>query len=373
MIITSIRTALCEIPLKQPIVTRRGTITTRPGWIIALAEQSGVIGIGEIAPLPDFGTEDWASAEAALDELKKQRGLPQCGTTLEKIAEWRERAGIFAAATPAVSYGLECALLSLAGHAEQRLPVELLSANPLHDVQVNALIGSGEPDEIMTEVQQAINAGYHSVKLKVSVHSLAEDIELAHSFADRFPNLRFRFDANSGWAPDGAAAFLEAAAKLPLDYVEDPVPADQLEELSKLVPASMMRIGLDETARDYDTLTKILPMFRKCARLAVVVKPALCGSFVQLRAYADLAGRNGAGLVVTSMFDSSIGLSYATLCAAAFGSSRMAHGLGTAEYLAEDTLEQTLRPEKGVLSLPDTRWLVWHLRAGLARHLHETE
>src|SRR5215471_13288948 len=43
------------IPLRYPLTTAHGTLTTRQGAILEVLTAGGITGIGEIAPLPEFG------------------------------------------------------------------------------------------------------------------------------------------------------------------------------------------------------------------------------------------------------------------------------------------------------------------------------
>jgi O-succinylbenzoate synthase len=369
MRIKHIRVLEFDLTLTAPIVTSRGAITSRRGLLLAIQEQNDAVGFGEISPLPDFGTEDWSEASAIIEKLEKRRDYPQCGHTIEEIAIWRERVGIFHSKTPAAAFGVECALLSLAAQLEDHNPMDLLSMNSVEQIQVNAFIGGGEPDEIAGKVAEAVRAGYPIVKIKSGVHSLREDLETLQLLHERHPKLRVRLDANGAWSVEGTIAFLTAAAKLPLDYVEDPVPADKLAELLSTAPPEILRIGLDETADHMAALFDEFKVIKKGANVAVIVKPTRFGSFSSLRDYTSIARSRGASVIITSMFESSLGLSYQAICAAAFGSARMAHGLGTASALSQDTLEKSFMAVKGQLTIPDVRSLVWRVRPELITQL----
>jgi o-succinylbenzoate synthase len=369
MRIKSIRIAETDLLLKKPFQTARGPIESRRCLILAIEEQNGAIGLGEISPLPGFGTEDWDAAFEVIGKLQGRKDYPACGHTIEEFATWRERVGLFSITHPASCFGVECALLSIAAQLEEVNPPELLSSNPLDHIQVNALIGGGEPDEVLLEVKEAVKAGYTTVKLKVGEHSLREDLELLQVINERNPAVRVRLDANEAWPVAGTIAFLDVAAGFRLEYVEDPVPPEQMMELFTLSTPETFKIGLDEAARDVDEMAALLKAVKRSSNVVVILKPMRLGSFTALRDQAAAARSRSAAVVITGMFESSLGLSYEALCAGAFGSAKFAHGLGTASYLTGDMLDKPLNPVKGIITIPDIRWLMWHVRPELAAQL----
>jgi o-succinylbenzoate synthase len=46
---------------QAPVRTAHGSWTQREGILLRLRSQDGTVGFGEVAPIPDFGTETLAS------------------------------------------------------------------------------------------------------------------------------------------------------------------------------------------------------------------------------------------------------------------------------------------------------------------------
>ena len=55
-----------RLPLRQPWAGARGGFAVREGWLVRLVTDSGLIGYGDCAPLPQAGTENMDSAVACL-------------------------------------------------------------------------------------------------------------------------------------------------------------------------------------------------------------------------------------------------------------------------------------------------------------------
>src|SRR6266487_5963493 len=58
-----------RIPFRQPFTTAHGTLTHRTGAIIEIHTNEGISGIGEMAPLPEFGRGTLAQAMTTLRDL----------------------------------------------------------------------------------------------------------------------------------------------------------------------------------------------------------------------------------------------------------------------------------------------------------------
>jgi O-succinylbenzoate synthase len=86
----------------------------------------------------------------------------------------------------------------------------------------------------------------------------------------------------------------------------------------------------------------------------IVLKPSAIGSYEALRRIRENA--RGMKIVISSMFESSIGLSYVAACAAACG-DRVAHGLSTSGFFQNDMLRRSLVPYGGRITVPDVSTL----------------
>ena len=84
---------------------------------------------------------------------------------------------------------------------------------------------------------------------------------------------------------------------------------------------------------------------------AVILKPTLLG-FEQARHWARAAAAQGITTVVTSMFESSLGLRVLAAFAAGLNGDRdVAMGLGTASWFTEDVCDRALVPAGGRIAL----------------------
>lgn len=219
-------------------------------------------------------------------------------------------------------------------------------------VEVNALVPAVSADEAAALAAGAAADGFGSFKVKVGDDGDADRVAAVRDAVG--PHARLRVDANGAW-PDADAAVSAIAILAPFDLelVEQPMATiEGLAEVRRRVPVP---IAADECVRD-------LGDARRLARLgaadALVLKVQPLGGVV---AALEVAEAGGVAVIVSSMYETSIGLAAGLALAAALDDLPFACGLGTAGLLAADVVADPLVPVGGMLAvrrpLPDRELL----------------
>ena len=186
--------------------------------------------------------------------------------------------------------------------------------------------------------------GFPSVKVKVGRMTPDADVERVARVRDLIgPATALRVDANGAWDVETAVATLTRLAQYDLEFAEQPVAGlDDLAAVRRRVP---MPIAADECVRGVADA-------RRCHAIAaadiVVLKVQPLGGVRMALAVADAAG---VPAVVTSMYETSIGLAAGLALAAALPTLPFACGLATLGEIAGDVTATPLRPRGGVLTI----------------------
>lgn len=280
------------LPLRRPWQTSQGRVGERHGRLLRLRTAEGLTGWGDAAPLPEFGiseaaAQDFADETAQLDLLAQAAGLP--------LQQW------------------------LGGNA------------PVDDLAINANLGT-LADLTPLQLAAAATAGYGIVKLKVGTLPIDGESALLRRLLLNAPApLRFRLDANRAWGLADATAFIARCADLPIDGLEEPLAQPDAASLATLQATCTFPLAIDEsTALIDDTFFQQPPVRR------LIIKPAREGGLLASMALALRARAAGLEVVVTSSLESACGLLACAHLAAAIAPDAV-HGLGTAEWFAEDT------------------------------------
>lgn len=321
------------LPLRAPWRSARGTLRERRGWLVR-ASASGATGYGDCAPLPEAGTEQPADAERALALLAVEiTGL--------RIADALAHPRLHAGGSPAACWAAECALIDLQARLDGLPFHHCLSAHaglPAIErparVEVNAALGS-LMDLRSDDLACALDAGYRVLKIKLGLEPPADEIaRLQRLCLDLPPGVTLRLDANGAWDESGARAMIEGLADLPIESLEEPLGMPDPDALARLQGFAPFSIALDESlARSPRSVERLastgLPVHR------AILKPATIGGPRQGLALARALIGQGKEIVVTSILDAAPGL-WASAQLACLLPTDLAHGLGTAGWLARD-------------------------------------
>ena len=325
-----------RLEFRRPLRTARGAQSVRETLLLSLTDADGLTGHGEAAPWPGFGTESIDASQSALERTASMlRGadLEPDGPDASVDAAFRD--------APAAHAALQGALWDLAAR-RQGLPLAQCLARRIRPggpgasdaVATHALLLGDMPDDVRASAVEARQAGYRAVKLKLGYGTLDGDFARASAARSALgPDVLLRGDANGAWGSERALAALERLAPLGFEFVEQPLPADALDELAALRRCAPVRIALDEsvaTARD------VARVIEAGAADVVVLKPAFLGGSMCALAIAGRARAAGAEVVYTHAMESAVGARHALHCAAADGVDTTIHGIRTAGLFVED-------------------------------------
>jgi o-succinylbenzoate synthase len=215
---------------------------------------------------------------------------------------------------------------------------------------VSALIAATHAEDAARHARQAVSRGFGALKLKVGLGDVEEDVRRAAAVrAAAGPEVELRLDANGAWDEAGALEALERLAPLEPAFVEQPVPAHDLDALGRVREAAPVPVAADESVRDEARAQAILE--RKAADL-LIVKPAALGGLQPAQHIAERALAAGVGVVVTGMLDSALGTAAALHLAAALPDPLRAAGLA-ADALFETDLAPLPRVVAGRRGVPE--------------------
>jgi L-alanine-DL-glutamate epimerase-like enolase superfamily enzyme len=207
----------------------------------------------------------------------------------------------------------------------------------LREVPVQALLIERVPEALRLEAERAAAAGFAAAKIKLGAESLDED--LARARAARLglgPDVLLRGDANGAWNEGKAREALAAVEQFEFDYVEQPLPADDIAGLARLRRRSTVRIAADESVSTEEGALRVIAAE---AAQVFVLKPAMLGGAARALEIATLVRKAGSDVVFSHAFESAVGARHALHCAAAWGDATAKHGLRTAGLFVRDVAD----------------------------------
>lgn len=278
---------------RKPLRTARGEWAIRKGFIVRV-EQDEQIGYGEVAPLPEFGSETLGEAKDFLQQLAGQpdlevpNSLPCCAFALSSAVQEIDRSGLAKAAPQ----------LESASHVRYN-PVVVSS----RDYAVSALLPAGAA--ALRRATDKVGAGYRSVKWKIGVEPIGKEIALARNLIESLPaGIRIRFDANASLSVAQLEQWLDLLSLYPeqVDYIEQPLVCGEEGTMARYMEASGVTIALDESLNGVGGHRWLEP---SAWSGVLVIKAPLLGDVTALVAQLESVAEK---LVFSSVFETGIGL-----------------------------------------------------------------
>ncbi|WP_404783492.1 o-succinylbenzoate synthase [Altericista sp. CCNU0014] len=286
---------------QQPIQTHHGLWEIREGSIVGLEREDGVVGWGEIAPIPWFGTETLEEAIAFC------KSLPTFVTESD-ILSVPDR-------LPACQFGF--------GSAWEALSTPRPEAD-FAPSQIGVLLPAGE--DALSAWPAPWAKGHRTFKWKIGVLDVPRELDLFHRLVSALPeNAKLRLDANGGLTLAQAKQWLETCdrtSRIAIEYLEQPLPPDRFEAMMQLARAYKTPLALDESVA---TVAQLRQCYERGWKGVMAIKPAIAGYPQALR---DFLNTHTADVVFSSAFETEIGRRAALALARSFNPPHRAIGFG---------------------------------------------
>jgi o-succinylbenzoate synthase len=329
-------TTTFDLALATPLSTAAGPIERREGIALRI-ESDGAVGVGEATPLPGW-TEPRSDCRDGLSTAVDRLDNDDPAGALDAV-EGR----------PAARHAVSLALSDLrARESDEPLYRFLGSVGRTTRVPVNATVGDVEADTAATAARDALADGFTTIKLKAGNRPVDEDAARVTAVREAIgPGVAIRVDANAAWDPEQARKALDLLADSSVEYVEQPLNADDLSGHAALRRSSRIDIALDESLATHS----FEAVQAADAADVLVLKPMALGGLDRARRIAIYARREGLIPIVTTTIDAVVARTGAVHLAASLPGID-ACGLATGALLAEDLGTDPVSIEDGDATVP---------------------
>jgi L-alanine-DL-glutamate epimerase-like enolase superfamily enzyme len=282
---------------RHPFIIARGGSSEYRVVRVTVTTDDGATGWGEAAPSKYYGE----TADTVVSVLPALAAVIEDadGWSLEALEHHLARAIRFnGSARAAVS----AALHDLAG---KRLGVplhRLWGLDPAASPPSSFTIGIA-PDEDTLRARVAEAASYPVLKIKLGTDW---DERIVRIVREAVPRTVLRVDANAAWTPKRALAMIPILAELGVEFVEQPLPAHDLEGMRFVRERSTLPIIADESclvATDIPVLAGVVD--------GINIKLAKCGGLREALRMIATARAHGMTVMCGCMVESSLGITAA--------------------------------------------------------------
>lgn len=284
-----------DLPLKYKFGISRETRTVQKTMIVELI-QDGISGYGEAVANHkyykytfDQMSADLHSVKDCLSRFDLTKYTPQ-SLWLEMVTHLKS--------DPFALCALDMAAYDLWGKLHGQPTHRLLNLDPAENPVTDYTIGIDDVDVMVKKLHEF--DGWPVFKIKLGTD---HDIEIMRALRHETDAV-LRVDANCGWTADQTIEFSHELKKLDVEFIEQPLPADDWEGMKKVFDQSVLPVIADESVVGEGDVERCYGFFH-----GVNIKVVKCGGLTPAIRMIHTARQLQMKVMVGCMTESTVGIS----------------------------------------------------------------
>ncbi|WP_448519668.1 dipeptide epimerase [Rhodoflexus sp.] len=279
------------LELRNRFTIAHDSRTHQHTMILALSDGQ-TVGYGEATENPYYGVT-FEKMEQALASLPPLLSNYQFSTPEQLWADAKP----YLHELPFAQCALDEAAWDYYGRKMHKPVYEILKLNPADAPISNYTIGIDAID-VMLAKMQAQPWPIYKIKLGTD-----HDLEIVHELR-RHTDARFRVDANCSWTAEQTICYAEELADLGVEFIEQPLQANDWEGMAKVFSYSRLPVIADESCITEDDVARCKGYFH-----GINIKLTKCGGPTAALRMIALARQLDMKVMMGCMTESSVGIS----------------------------------------------------------------
>jgi len=311
--IVDIKIRRIDYRLSSPSVVAYEALDCAPNIAVGIELDDGMVGWGNAAPDQHVTGETAESVEAALRDSLRPYLIGQDSTRIESLLpEMLNRAPRQPTAIAAVDIALWDLLGKKAG-----LPLFKLLGNARNRIATSITLSIDEHDATVSRALEFRRAGFRRLKIKCGLDPEGDIARIRAVRSAVGDDAGICIDANQGYSVEQALQVINSLADCGIEFIEQPVPANDPIGLHDLCRRSGIPVMADESVLDSrDLLETPAPLVNlKLMKTGGITGALRCNSIAEAR---------GIGVMLGCMDESRISIAAAAHLALALNNVRYA-------------------------------------------------
>jgi L-alanine-DL-glutamate epimerase-like enolase superfamily enzyme len=277
--------------------------------IVKIITDYDAIGWGESSPSQRVTGETPETVIKTLDKIAPKL-IGFCPLRIEHDVEVMDS---IVKGNPAAKAAVDIALHDILGKTGRK-PLFMLMGGYRTGVLTDITLSIKSPKEMAEDAVRAVKKGFKALKIKVGINP-DEDVERIKLIREAVGNdVSIRIDANQGWTRQQAIRVLNKIAKFNIQFVEQPVPAEDLKGLISVRKGSSVPVMADESVHSPEDAVRLI---QAGAVDLINIKLMKSGGILKARKIAAIAEASGIPCMIGCMGESEIGIAAGAHLAAA--------------------------------------------------------
>jgi L-alanine-DL-glutamate epimerase-like enolase superfamily enzyme len=281
-----------DLPLAHTFTISRESITSQPTLVVELS-QDGKSGYGEATSNKYYGF----TIERMARDLAAIKPQLESATLTDPTALWSQLQPALKD-DPFALCALDQAAHDLWGKLNSQPVYKLWGLSTERIPDSDYTIGIDKVDVMVAKMNEF--PGWPIYKIKLGTD---RDLEIVCELR-KHTSATFRVDANCGWTADQAIAYSPELKKLGVEFIEQPLKADQWEDLARVGRESALPIIADESCIVESDVQRCAGVFQ-----GINIKLVKCGGLTPARRMIAEARKLGLKVMVGCMTESTVGIS----------------------------------------------------------------
>ena len=282
-----------HLPLRHPFTVAHGTIAVQHSLLVEL-RQDGVSGYGEGASGSAFKAFTPDSMRAALEAARPRIEREQLGDPAQLWDRLLPVLGHNRFALAALDEAAHDLWGKLRGAPVWRLWGLELDRLPLSDYT----IGIDSVEKMVAKMKEFDGWPIYKIKL-----GTADDLAIVRELR-RHTQAVFRIDANTAWSAAQTMAFAPELQRLGVEFIEQPLEADDWEGMRRVFRESALPVMADESCLVEEDVPRCAGFFH-----GINIKLSKAGGLTPARRMIARARELGLRVMVGCMTESTVGIS----------------------------------------------------------------
>jgi len=284
-------------PVSVPTISYRdayGQFKVYRAVIVRIETDEKIVGYGEAhANYPELYGESLDSVNSTIRNIFTPLLIGKDPFRIQYIYDLMEAAST---RTPCAKTGVDMALYDIMGKAVNQPVHNLIGGLVFEKIPIAIEIGMRSPEEMAEEAADWVRRGLTVVKIKAGHGGIEEDLRRIKAIRDAVGDeVKLRVDPNTHWTVAESKRACKYLSGLNFEYLEQPIPAWNLDGMAEIRSQTGVAINADEAAF---TVYDVMELSRRKAADVINMKVPKVGGILQAKKVAAVADAVGMGCML---------------------------------------------------------------------------
>lgn len=288
--------------LKHPFTTALRSVDAINEIILVVHTDETVEGLGSAPATLEVTGDDITRIEHELRHVVEPAFIDYELQSLEAAIETLDALEICNSARAAMDIALHDLFAKLAD-----MPLYRMLGGRAKVMQTLYTISIADPQTMVAQAQHAVQSGFTHLKVKLD-HDVDADIERIEALHTALPDAKLFLDLNQALDVHATLKMIIALDGIPIELVEQPNEAHDLEGLAQITAMSDIPILADEAVFSLEQAQRAIELG---ACDLINIKLMKCGGISKARQIIELAADHNIQVMMGSMLESAISVTAA--------------------------------------------------------------